>query len=325
MDAELTILGAGRGLAGRVVASTDYDRRFGKHDGWCEHATGVRSRRFVAEGETASQLGLAAAREALAAAGLEADQLSAILGACGVAEQPIPCFAALMHARLGLAGIPAFDVNATCLSFLAALQFAAHQIAAKAWERVLIVSADIASAALDENDSETAPLFGDGAAAIIVGRGEGRLLAWGFETYSEGVDAAWLGAGGSRLPPRDLAALLAESAFRMNGPLAYRVAAAHLGGFVDRLLERAGWRRDDIDIVIPHQASGAALALMTRRLEFDEARVVNILADNGNQVAASLPSALAIALATGRARKGMRALLIGTGAGVSLGGAALVL
>jgi 3-oxoacyl-[acyl-carrier-protein] synthase-3 len=145
------------------------------------------------------------------------------------------------------------------------------------------------------------------------------------ETYSEGAEAAWLGAGGSRLPARNLEALLAESTFRMDGPLAYRIAAKRMEPFLARLLDEAGWTLDDVDLVIPHQASGPALALMKRRLGLADERVMEILCDSGNQVASSLPSALAFAIETGRAKPGDRLLLLGTGAGVSLGGAALTL
>jgi 3-oxoacyl-[acyl-carrier-protein] synthase-3 len=327
----LAILGVGRGLAGRRVTSGEYDARFGQPAGWTQSTTGVASRRFLAEGETASMLGVRAAQQALAMAGVDPRDLSAVLGACGVMEQPIPSFAVLMHRRLGLegSGVPAFDVNATCLSFLVALRMAALEIDQGAWERVLIVSSDAASAALNEADPETAPLFGDGAAAVVVARvkeetGSG-VHAWRFETYSEGAEAAWLGAGGSRLPARNLEALLAESTFRMDGPLAYRIAAKRMEPFLARLLDEAGWRFSDVDLVVPHQASGPALALMKRRLGLSDERVMEILSDNGNQVASSLPSALAVAIETGRARSGDRLLLVGTGAGVSLAGVALTL
>jgi 3-oxoacyl-[acyl-carrier-protein] synthase-3 len=324
------ILGVGRGVPERLVHSAEYDARYGKPAGWTEATTGVAARRFLAENETASMIGERAARAALAMAQMQPRHLSAVLGACGVMEQPIPSFAVLLHRRLGLAGsgVPAFDVNATCLSFLVALRTAALEIAVGAWERVLIVSSDAASAALDEADPDTAPLFGDGAAAALIGRAAeagSDVCAWRFETYSEGAEAAWLGAGGSRLPARNLDALLAESIFRMDGPLAFRIAARQIEPFLARLLDEAGWTLGDVDLVVPHQASGPALALMKRRLGLADDRVMEILSDHGNQVASSLPTALALAIETGRAKKGDRLLLIGTGAGVSLAGAALVL
>ena len=325
--AAFSIVGAAEARAGRVVPSEWFDARLGKPAGWAEGSTGVAVRRFAGEGQTASGLAAEAAHEALARAGVRPQELDAIIGACGVPEQPIPAFAVLVHRRLGLrtSGVAAFDVNATCLSFLTALQLASLQMAAGAWRRVLIVSADMASAALALDDPETAPLFGDGAAAVVLGPGAGEMRAWSFRTFSEGLETAWLGAGGSRLPARDLDALVAESLFRMDGRAAFRVASRHMGAFYADLLDRAGWKTDDLDLVVPHQASGRALDLMMARLALDPAKVMRTIADGGNMVATSIPSALARALEQGRAKAGDRVLLIGTGAGISIAGACMVL
>jgi len=329
MRADIQILGAGRHEPGRLVRSDAYDARYAKEAGWTHRATGVRERRFVAAGETASSMAEAAARIALDRAGVAPSDLCAIIGACGVMEQPIPGTSVLVHRRLGLgpSGVPAFDVNATCLSFLCALHTAALYIAAGLWSRVLIFSSDVASAALAEDDPTTAPLFGDGAAAFVIGKAApgspSALHAWKHATYSESADSSWLGAGGSRLPARDLEALLAESTFKMDGARAYRTAAAHITPFLASLLSDAGMTLDQIDLVAPHQASGHALALMKQRLGLDDGRVMEILPEAGNQVAASMPSALVCAIERGRVQRGDNVLLIGTGAGVSLGGAVL--
>lgn len=328
MRQPVRILGIGRHEPARLVPSEDYDKRYRREPGWTERATGVRTRRFVSEGETASMMAENAARRALAMAGLEPGDLSAIIGACGVMEQPIPGTSVLLHKRLSLgeSGIPAFDVNATCLSFLCALHLAALYVGAGLWSRVLIFSSDVSSAALDEQDPATAPLFGDGAAAIVLGRSddESALLSWRLETYSEGIETSWLGAGGSRLPARELEALLAESTFRMDGARAYRIAAARIEPFLEALLRDAGCGLDDIAIVAPHQASGHAMQLMKTRLGLGDGRVIEILRDHGNQVAASMPNALAHAIESGCVARGDKILLIGAGAGVSLGGAVMV-
>ncbi len=329
MRADIEILGAGRHEPGRLVHSSAYDARYAKDAGWTERATGVRERRFVAAGETASGMAESAARIALERAGLQASDLCAVIGACGVMEQPIPGTSVLVHRRLGLGatGVPAFDVNATCLSFLCALQIVALHIAAGLWSRVLIFSSDVASAALADDDSTTAPLFGDGAAAFVIGKAspasKSKLHAWKHATYSESAESSWLGAGGSRLPARDLDALLAESVFKMDGARAYRTAAAHITPFLASLMDDAGMSLDAINLVAPHQASGHALTLMKQRLGLDDGRVMEILPEAGNQVAASMPSALACAIERGRLHRGDNVLLIGTGAGVSLGGAVL--
>ena len=241
-------------------------------------------------------------------------------------EQPIPGCACLIQRRLGLgaSGIAAFDVNATCLSFLVGLDVATLGLSAGRWRRALVVSADIASAALDEADPEASVIFGDGAAAFALEACDGpsALLGYRLETYGDDADLCRLEAGGTRLRPRDdLPAFLDGAVFRMDGPGVFRATASRFRSFLDRLLSDAGVREDEIDVVTPHQASAAALAYLRRAAPVLNERVVDIFADHGNQIAASLPSALHAAIASGRLTRGGVALLLGTAAGVSLGGA----
>jgi 3-oxoacyl-[acyl-carrier-protein] synthase-3 len=227
---------------------------------------------------------------------------------------------------LGASGIPAFDVNATCLSFLVALDLVHLGFLAGRWRRALIVSADLASAALDFDDPEASMIFGDGAAAVAVETidGASALLGCCLETYGDGADLCRLDAGGTRLRPReDMDQFLAGSRFRMDGPGVFKATARRFPRFVARLFKECGVGAADLDLVIPHQASAAALRHLRRALPITADRVVDIFADHGNQIAASLPSALHAAITTGRLRRGDLALMIGTAAGISLGGAVL--
>ena len=218
----------------RILTSAEIDRRLGWRDGQTAYTYQIEAR-AVAEGEeTSSFMAAAAARTALEAAGISADEVDLVLAACGVGEQPIPATAALVHARLGLqeSGIPAYDIGATCLSFIAALDLAALKIAAGQARRVLIVSADIASVGLDWSRPEGAAIFGDGAAAVVLGRDPGTgdspagLLALRMETWSEGRDACVLAAGGTRINPAREAGIAPQDAlFHMDGQAAFRVAA----------------------------------------------------------------------------------------------------
>lgn len=220
-------------------------------------------------------------------------------------EQPIPGTACLIQRRLGLggSGIPAFDVNAICLSFLVALEVVSLGMAARRWRRALIVSADIASAGLDFDDPEASVIFGDGAAAVAVEAGDNgsAILGYRLETYGDGATLCQLEAGGTRLRPEaDLDAFLAGGRFRMDGPGVFKATARRFPAFTAKLLETCG-------VALPGAGE----------------RVVDIFADHGNQIAASLPSALHAAIASGRLQRGDLALLVGTAAGVSLGGAVI--
>lgn len=322
--AAVAILGTGAYLPQNRLQSTDIDARLGWKTGETEARFGIASRAVATAEETTSMMAAKAARQALDEAGGEAPDL--ILGACGVMEQPIPSTAALVQARLGYerSGIPAYDVNATCLSFVAALDHAALMIGAGRARRVLIVSADIASVGLDWNHPEAAAIFGDGAAAVVLGPSYGRsaILSQRIETYSEGREACVLAAGGTRInPARGIAP--ADAMFRMDGQAAFRAASRRLPRFLARLLGDAGIARDGLDCIVPHQASALALDHARAALGFAKDRMVDIFAQYGNQIAASIPTALHRAIAEGRLKRGQTALLIGTSAGVSIGGAVL--
>ncbi len=321
------LAGSGRALPQRIVPSLEVDALIGREAGWTEAHFGILTRRWANGDETTSALGAAAARAALDDAGWAAGDLDVIIGACAVMEQPIPGVAPMVQRRLGLgqSGIAAFDVNATCLSFLMAFDVVLAGFATGKWQRALIVSSEIASAALDFGDPEASVIFGDGAVAVALeADGAHRLIASRLATYGDGSDLCALEAGGTRLRPHDdLDAFLARSRFRMDGPGVFRATARPFPGFLDRLLRDAGTGLDALDTVIPHQASAAALEHLKRAVPEGHARTIDIFADHGNQIAVGLPHALHHARATGRLAAGTRSLLIGTSAGVSLGGAVI--
>lgn len=326
----LRILGTGRDLPRRVVPSTDFDARWQRAPGTTFQDVGVRQRHVAAPDESSSAMAARAARQALDAAGLAPDALDCIVSACSVMEQAIPCLGAQVQRALGLgtSGIPAFDVNATCLSFLAALDLVSAAIAQGRYRHVLIVSSEIASAGLDPEDTSTAALFGDGAAAVVLGAAPAdsasALLASRIETYAVGADLCQVRGGGTRLRSgTDPAAWRESSRFRMDGPATYKLAARYIRPFLARLLQQAGVAVQALDCIVPHQASGKALDHLTAALRLPPGRVVRTLPDFGNQVAASLPNALHEAVVSGALRRGQLVALLGSGAGLSLGGAVL--
>lgn len=271
--------------------------------------------------ETTSAMAATAAAAALAESGWQPTDLDVLIGASSVMEQPIPGTAAMIGHRLGADGTAAFDVNATCLSALVALDLAITGVCAGRWQRVLIAGADLPSRAIDPDDAELAAIFGDGAAAMAVGPGGQELLASRFETHGGFADLCAIEAGGTRLDPRaDPEAFLAATRFRMAGPALYRATARLFPPFLTRLLAAAGVTAGDLDLVVPHQASRPALDHLRRLLGVERERIVDIFDAHGNQVASSLPHALHLARQSGRLHPGMTVLLVGSAAGLSLGG-----
>lgn len=281
-------------------------------------------RAHAAPGETTSAMAAQAAQAALAAAGWPAASLDVLIGSSSVMEQPIPGTATLIQRRLGAgsAGCAAFDVNATCLSSLVALDVALMGIAAGRWRRVLIAGAELPRRAIDPADAALRTLFSDGGAALAVeAGGPHRLLASRFETYGDHAELCAIAAGGTRLDPAEnAAAFVAASRFHMAGPALYRATARLFPPFLDRLLAAAGIGADAIDVVVPHQASRAALDHLARVLGGARSRIVDLFDDHGNQVAASLPHALHVAREGGRLVPGGTMLLVGSAAGIGLGG-----
>jgi 3-oxoacyl-[acyl-carrier-protein] synthase-3 len=323
------ILGTGAYSPVRVVESAELDAAHGRSPGTTYAASGVARRRWAGDEETSSRMAARALADAASAGGVDVHDLDAVIVGCVVPEQPMPTTSVLVLRHLALAGgrVEAFDVNASCLGFLTALQVASLGVALGRWRTVGVASSDVASLGLNHADVESSSLFGDGAAAAVVRRatdGEtSALLALRVACWPEAADLCRIDAGGTRwnatTPPPDPAAYL----FRMDGLGVLKQAAARLPGFLAAVVADAGLTPDDVDVVVPHQASGVGLRYVRERLGFPGEKVVDLVADRGNQVSASLPTALHEAVAGGRLRRGGIALLLGTAAGLSVGAAVL--
>jgi 3-oxoacyl-[acyl-carrier-protein] synthase-3 len=322
------IAGLGWYLPVRRVPSAELAQRFIVAPGLIERTTGVRERRY-ASGETASGMAAAAARMALEHAEIQSGELDAIIGASSAPQQCIPCTAALVQRELGApeGRSLCFDINATCLSFLVALQTAAQFIAAGVYRHVLIFSSEIASPSLDPNQWESAALFGDAAAAAVLSRsapGEPSTI-WHarFATYSSGADLTQCLGGGTLHHPNDPRTSPEMNMFHMQGLAVFRQAVRIMRPFLDQFFETLDWQREQVNTVVPHQASRHGVEQLSDRLGFREQQVFSNLGERGNCVAASIPLALAEAVHAGRIRRDDRVVLLGTGAGLTVGALAL--
>lgn len=326
-DFGFRLAGSGIALPQTAIPSTEIDARIGRDAGWTEAKFGITNRYWARGDETSSSLGASAGSGALNAAQWGAGDIDVLISASGVMEQPIPGNAALIQRRLGIggSGIPAFDVNATCLSFLVALDTLLTGMAVGKWRRGLIVSVDIASAALDFSAPEASAIFGDGAAAVAIeAGGPSHLLACRLATYGDHAGLCRLESGGTRMrPDDDLDAFLAAAKFRMDGPTLFAVTARRFPRFLRDLLAESGVAIDAIDSIVPHQASAAALEHLKRSIPDGHSKTLDIFRDHGNQIAASMPHALHVARERGLTAPDRHTLLIGSSAGVSLGGAVI--
>lgn len=322
------IAGMGSYLPQRIVTNTELEERLALTPGWIEKRTGIRERRYNT-GETAVYQAAEAIRKALDAAGLSVDDVDAFVGASSGPQQLIPCNAALVQRELLAPEGKSFgfDINATCLSFPVALHTVAPLIAAGVYRCVVVFSTEIASRSLNPNQKESAVLFGDAAAAAVLVRtpeGESSALHLArFATHSSGAEHTRFVGAGSIHHPNDPTTTTEMNQFDMNGPAVFLQGARLIGPFLDRFFADLGVGRCAFAHVVPHQASGHALDLLPVRLGFCAERVVRNIENRGNCIAASMPLAFAEAIDAKRIQRGDAVFLVGTGAGLTLGAAAL--
>ena len=303
----------------RIETAEQLAPRIKKSAAWIRQHTGVERRRIA---EVPMEVMAAqAARQALG----DGPAPDLIINASLTPRQLIPDSSVFIQRELGIEGTPSFSIHATCLSFLVALHNAAALISSGAYGRILIVSSEVGSLSRNFDEPESAALIGDGAAAAIVEHAQGSssaILAYEMGTWPSGAELTELRGGGIRKHPNLPGWTSEDYLFHMNGPGVYKMARRRVALVLSRALERAGLTRDDIDLVVPHQASGPALNAITR-YGFSPERVINIIADYGNCIAASTPMALAWAMDNDRLRRGDTVLMLGTGAGLSVGAVVL--
>lgn len=320
MSRSARIAGVSHWVSPDVVSITEASERVGRSPEWIRTRLGVESRhRFRG---LPDEQGALAARPLLEAHGPP----DLVLSAAATPRQLLPDTAVFIARELGLSGIPAYSMHATCLSFLVGLRHAMMLVEHGVHDRVLIVSSEIASHSLDPSEPESAALIGDGAAAaMVVAAPDGpatTLRAFVHRTWPEGADLTEYRGAGVRCPPGDPTTTDSDNRFHMRGPAIYRMARKKVAAVLDEVEALTGVAPGDVDLLVPHQASGNALASLSR-YGFREDRVVDVVARFGNCIAASIPMALSVALEEGRITRGDTVLLLGTGAGLSVGAALL--
>ena len=308
------VLSLGAHLPEGVLSNADLEAMVETSDTWIVERTGIRERRRVAPEETVVTMGTAAAREALLRAGNPA--LDAIIvGTCSGPTR-LPAAACLIQRELGLSGEAAFDVNAACSGFVYGLGIADSMIRSRSARTILVVAAEALTPLVDYGDRSTCVLFGDGAAAAVVGAGAGggiKAVRWG----ADGAQSQLIYFGAHVDDPEG------AHAIRMAGKGTFRTAVERLTETCLQLCGDAGWSGSDVDWFIPHQANLRIIEAVAKRLDVSMDRVVLNVERVGNTSAASIPLALYEADAAGRLRPGQRILSVAFGAGVTWGGIAL--
>jgi 3-oxoacyl-[acyl-carrier-protein] synthase-3 len=313
------LVGAGGALPARIVSNAEIEDRLGLERGWIGR-TGVRERRVLGDDAGLADLAERAARTALDRAGIAAAALDAVIVATTSGPYLFPSLACLVHARLGLGVVPAFDVGAACAGFPYALAVADQGIRAGDYRTVLVVGADCLTTVVDPADRGTAPLFGDGAGAVVL-RADTDETRGILVCRLRALGALWellrVPAGARRV--EELARGAEGRWMRMDGPEVFRTAVEQLVALTREALAAVHLTPADVALFVPHQANIRIIRMMLQLLGIEEARAAINLDRYGNTSAASIPIALAEALAAGRIAARDPVVLNAVGGGITAG------
>lgn len=309
------IAGTGGYLPERVMENSEFEATVETSDAWIRERTGIKRRHIAAEGETASDMAVAAANKALAAAGIGADELDLIVVATTTPDKVFPSTACLVQARLGVDTIPAFDVQAACSGFVYALDVADRYIRTGGASRCLVIGSETYSRILDWSDRSTCVLFGDGAGAVVLTASE-----------SPGLMSSHIHANGAfeellHVPAGISSGYQQEAYIQMKGHEVFKRAVGQLGAIARETLDANGVERQDVTWLIPHQANLRIITAAAKKLDLPMERVVVTVDEHANTAAASIPLALDVAVRDGRVQRGDLLLFEAFGAGLTWGSA----
>lgn len=311
----IEILGTGFVKAQKKVTNFDLEKRVETSDEWIVQRTGISSR-YVSETENTSDLAYKASLQAIEDAHIQKEDIEVIIVATMTPDCMTPSTACLVQAKLGLNDCPvfAFDINGACSGFLYAFQIASDLLSR--YHHILVIGSETISKMIDWNDRSTCVLFGDGAGAMVLGRGDTKLYHY---ANSEGDLQEVLHAQGLPLV-HDLQNQGASTHYlNMKGNDVFRFAIRVLKESIENVLDQSGFSIDDIDLIIPHQANYRIISHVAKKMKVDLSKFYMNLQEFGNTSAASIPIAYAMAQREGKIPEKGRVILVGFGAGLTYG------
>ena len=312
------VVGCGAYLPERIVTNAELASRVDTSDEWITQRTGIKLRHIAADGEKTSDLALVAARRALAAANVPADEIDIIVMATSTPDQTFPASATRVQAALDMKNGAAFDVQAVCSGFIYALNIADNFIRVGQARTALVIGAETFSRLLDWTDRTTCVLFGDGAGAVVLRAGEGTggsadrgILSSHIHSDGRQHDMLYVDGGPSSTGT--------VGHVRMSGREVFRHAVVNMASVIGEALAANGLTAADIDWLVPHQANRRILDSTAQKLNLDPRKVVVTVDHHANTSAASIPLALSEAVADGRIRPGQIVVMEAMGGGFTWG------
>ena len=321
MTRRAVVKGVGHYLPERVVPNSEFEKTLDTTDEWIKSRSGIERRHFAAPGQTTSDLGAEAAQKALQNAGLDANDIDAIVVATSTADFTFPSCATMIQSAVGNTKGFAFDVQAVCAGFAYALANANALIVSGQAERALVIGAETFSRIMDWTDRSTCVLFGDGAGAVILEAAEGAGT-----TEDRGILATDLNSDGrfkDILHVDGGVSTQTTGVLKMQGKEVFRHAVEKLAQTAHTALDKMGLGADDVDWIVPHQANIRIIQSTAKKLGVGMDRVVVTVQDHGNTSAASIPLALSVGVANGQIKQGDLVVTEAIGGGLAWGSAVI--
>jgi 3-oxoacyl-[acyl-carrier-protein] synthase-3 len=323
MAPNAVITGWGMYAPSRVMTNDDLAKIVDTSDEWIVSRTGIRERRIAADDENTTSLSVHAASDALAVAGVDPSQVDLVIVATCSPDYPLPATSVTVATALGATRAAAFDLQAACSGFLFGLATGSSFIRSGMYRRVLVIGVEVLSRFLNWNDRNTCVLFGDGAGAVLLEASDkpGGLI--GFNLYSDGTgyEGIIVPAGGSACPASPQTTAEGKHFIQMAGREVYKYATRQLAESAAAALRDAGLTVGQIDQFVFHQANLRIIENVQRQLSIPDEKLYINIEKYGNTSAASVPMALAEAVAAGRIKPGDRILMVAFGAGYTAGAA----
>ena len=316
------ITGTGSYTPAKVLTNDDMSKIVDTSDEWIRTRSGISERCFAAQGETTSDMAVAAAEKAISAADIDRRDIDLIIVATMTPDMPFPSTACILQSKLGLGNITAFDIQAACSGFIYALNTGSNMLRSGAYKKALIIGAEKMSSILDFQDRTTCVLFGDAASAIIIETSEtAGVGVLGSITGSDGSDPSLLyqPAGGSTIPSSHESIDARQHFIKMNGKEIFKQAVRVMGQVSSDILKQYSFTSDQIDLLIPHQANMRIIDSLAKRMKLPMEKFHNNLDRFGNTSGASVGLALDEAYQKGRIQSGDLILLVAFGAGLTWG------
>lgn len=299
------VAGTGSFVPNKKLTNFDLEQMVETNDEWIVTRTGISERRITEAGETTSDLAFEAAKRAIADANLQAEDIDLIIVGTVTPDYPFPAVACQLQERLGCKEVGSFDVNATCVGFITALQIAEMYIKAGKHQHVLVVGADSLSKLTNYTDRSTCILFSDGAGAFVLSRTEENaehkgVIYSSIHSNGEHVEALYVPHGGSKHPYSESY----EKGIAMDGRKIFKLAVQAMSKTVKETLAETGYKQDDIDSIIPHQANQRIIEAVANQLDYPLEKVISNIKYFGNNSSATIPLAFDLAVKEGKIKRG---------------------